>query len=123
MSTVLVTGGAGFIGSHLVERLLDGGAAVRILDNLSTGSLRNLQGVVDRLRAPGDSPGGDRRSGQLEVIIGDVRDRELVRTATRNVDAKDAFGNASIVGLKAGAVIARLGKEVAASEDSSSRSD
>ena len=87
MSTVLVTGGAGFIGSHLVERLLDGGAAVRILDNLSTGSLRNLQGVVDRLRAPGDSPGGDRRSGQLEVIIGDVRDRELVRTATRNVDA------------------------------------
>jgi len=87
MSTVLVTGGAGFIGSHLVERLLEGGAAVRILDNLSTGSLGNLQGVVDRLRAPGDSPGGDRRSGQLEVIIGDVRDRELVRTATRNVDA------------------------------------
>src|SRR5713101_3054759 len=87
MRTVLVTGGAGFIGSHLVERLLEGGAAVRILDNLSTGSLRNLQGVVDRLRAPGDSPGGDRRSGQLEVIIGDVRDRELVRTATRNVDA------------------------------------
>src|SRR5713226_1836204 len=87
MSTVLVTGGAGFIGSHLVERLLEGGAAVRILDNLSTGSLRNLQGVVDRLRAQGDSPGSGQPSGQLEVVIGDVRDRELVRTATRNVDA------------------------------------
>jgi nucleoside-diphosphate-sugar epimerase len=87
MSTVLVTGGAGFIGSHLVERLLEGGAAVRILDNLSTGSLRNLQGVVDRLRVQGDSPGGGQPSGQLEVVIGDVRDRELVRTATRNVEA------------------------------------
>jgi len=86
MSTVLVTGGAGFIGSHLVERLLEGGAAVRILDNLSTGSLRNLQGVVDRLCARGDDPGG-RRNSPLEVMIGDVRDRELVRTATRNVDA------------------------------------
>src|SRR5437667_10715422 len=87
MSTVLVTGGAGFIGSHLVERLLEGGAAVRILDNLSTGSLRNLQGVVDRLRSQGDSREGVKRGGQLEVVIGDVRDRELVRTATRHVDA------------------------------------
>jgi UDP-glucose 4-epimerase len=86
MSTVLVTGGAGFIGSHLVERLLEGGAAVRILDNLSTGSLGNLQGVVDRLCAQGDDPGG-RRNSPLEVMIGDVRDSELVRTATRNVDA------------------------------------
>jgi len=43
MRTVLVTGGAGFIGSHLVDQLLDGGAAVRVFDNLSTGSLGNLQ--------------------------------------------------------------------------------
>jgi UDP-glucose 4-epimerase len=86
MSTVLVTGGAGFLGSHLVERLLESGAAVRILDNLSTGTLGNLQGVVDRLRAQGESARGV-RVGQLEVVIGDVRDRELVRTATRHVDA------------------------------------
>ena len=85
MSTVLVTGGAGFMGSHLVERLLERGAAVRILDNLSTGSLGNLQSVVDRLRAHPDSP-GPRNGGQLEVVIGDVRDRDLVRTATRHVD-------------------------------------
>lgn len=38
----IVTGGAGFIGSHLVERLLSGGHHVVVLDNLSTGRLRNL---------------------------------------------------------------------------------
>jgi nucleoside-diphosphate-sugar epimerase len=42
---VLVTGGAGFIGSHLVERLLADGKAVAIVDDLSTGSLKNLQAV------------------------------------------------------------------------------
>jgi len=43
--TVLVTGGAGFIGSHLVERLLADGKAVVVVDDLSTGSLKNLQEV------------------------------------------------------------------------------
>lgn len=41
---VLVTGGAGFIGSHLVDHLLSTGHSVRVLDNLSTGRLENLQG-------------------------------------------------------------------------------
>ena len=44
---VLVTGGAGFIGSHLVPRLLELGYAVTVLDNLSTGKLQNLQGVLE----------------------------------------------------------------------------
>jgi nucleoside-diphosphate-sugar epimerase len=82
MRTVLVTGGAGFIGSHLVDQLLDGGAAVRVLDNLSTGSLVNLHAAAEgHLRNGGSSPGG----GRLEVIIGDIRDRELLRKALRNV--------------------------------------
>ena len=74
MRTVLVTGGAGFIGSHLVDQLLEGGAAVRVLDNLSTGSLANLQAAAER-----HSPAADRilNGSRLEVIIGDIRDREL----------------------------------------------
>jgi len=43
--SVLVTGGAGFIGSHLVERLLEAGKNVFVVDDLSTGSLDNLAGV------------------------------------------------------------------------------
>jgi nucleoside-diphosphate-sugar epimerase len=81
MRTVLVTGGAGFIGSHLVDRLLEDGAAVRVLDNLSTGSLVNLQAAAERHSRAGGALNGSR----LEVVIGDVRDRELLRKALREV--------------------------------------
>jgi nucleoside-diphosphate-sugar epimerase len=84
MRTVLVTGGAGFIGSHLVDQLLEDGASVRVLDNLSTGSLQNLQAAAQRhARVAGGS--GASNGSRLEVIIGDIRDRELLRTAVRNV--------------------------------------
>lgn len=82
MRTVLVTGGAGFLGSHLVDQLLEGGAAVRVIDNLSTGSLANLQAAAERHSRPGGALNGSR----LEVIIGDIRDRGLLRTALGNVN-------------------------------------
>jgi UDP-N-acetylglucosamine/UDP-N-acetyl-alpha-D-glucosaminouronate 4-epimerase len=66
----LVTGGAGFIGSHLVERLLADGVRVRVLDNFSTGARTNL-GFAPRFRR------------QLEVIRGDVRNLPVVLRAAR----------------------------------------
>jgi UDP-glucose 4-epimerase len=69
-SRVLVTGGAGFIGSHLVERLLAEGHPVRVLDNFSTGHRGNL-------------PFAARYGTALEVVEGDVRDlADVARAAT-----------------------------------------
>ncbi len=47
---VLITGGAGFIGSHLTEKLLQRGDEVMIVDNLSTGSLDNIRQFMDNPR-------------------------------------------------------------------------
>jgi UDP-glucose 4-epimerase len=47
-SRVLITGGAGFVGSHLAEELLVGGAAVHVLDDLSTGAIDNIRHLKDR---------------------------------------------------------------------------
>ena len=66
---VLVTGGAGFIGSHLVDALLEGGARVRVLDNFSTGRRENLGGA----------------GGAIELIEGDLRDPEACRRACQGV--------------------------------------
>ena len=94
MRIVLVTGGAGFIGSHLVEQLLEGGSAVRVLDNLSTGSLVNLHAAAAR-----HSRAGASNRSRLEIMVGDVRDRELIRKAVRGV--KYVF---HLAGLPASAV-------------------
>lgn len=63
----LVTGGAGFIGSHLVESLLRSGHSVRVLDDFSTGRRENLAVVMDH-------PG-------FELMEGDIRDPQTVRHA------------------------------------------
>lgn len=66
---VLVTGGAGFIGSHLADALVKRGEKVRVLDNLSEGCLSNLKAI----------------SGRIEFIRGDVRHADAVRKALRGV--------------------------------------
>jgi UDP-glucose 4-epimerase len=70
VTTVLITGGAGFIGSHLARRLLRAGWRVRIFDNFSTGKRTNLA----ELR------------GEAEVIEGDLRDAAAVRRAMGGVE-------------------------------------
>ena len=68
---ILVTGGAGFIGSHLVEALLGKGYKVRVLDNLSTGKVGNL-------------PVGN---ANLNLVVGDVADSVVVEQAMRDCTA------------------------------------
>ena len=69
MAFYLVTGGAGFIGSHLVEALTRQGERVRVADNLSTGKRDNLAQV-----------------GEVELMVGDLADIEFARRAAAGVD-------------------------------------
>ena len=70
MRTFLVTGGAGFIGSHIAEALVRRGDKVRVLDNLSTGYLSNLDAIRDR----------------IEFVEGDLVDAPLVAKVVEGVD-------------------------------------
>jgi UDP-glucose 4-epimerase len=82
----LVTGGAGFIGSHIVSALLEQGACVRVLDNFSTGRRENIDGLIRQF--------GDER---LEVLEGDVRDASRVGEAVRGVEV--IFHSAAFVSV------------------------
>ncbi|WP_297510757.1 NAD-dependent epimerase/dehydratase family protein [Thermococcus sp.] len=69
---ILVTGGAGFIGSHLVDALMETGGEVRVLDDLSAGSLNNIRRWLEDER--------------FEFVRGDMRDFETVKRAVEGVD-------------------------------------
>ncbi len=69
MARVLVTGGAGFIGSNIAEALLEKGYEVRVLDNESTGNRKNLSGLAG-----------------LEFLRGDIKDMETVSKAMEGID-------------------------------------
>jgi CDP-paratose 2-epimerase len=72
--TVLVTGGAGFVGANVVHRLLSTGEEVRVLDNLSRpGVERNVRWLEDN------------HGGRFDLRVADIRDREAVRDATSGV--------------------------------------
>jgi UDP-glucose 4-epimerase len=67
---ILVTGGASFIGSHLVEHLVQLGADVRVADDFSSGRQENLRSV----------------SGPVEILAGDLREREFADRACQDID-------------------------------------
>ncbi len=77
----LVTGGAGFIGSHIVERLVGNGHVARVLDNFSSGKRENLASFAS----------------SIEVIPGDIRDAERVQLAATGCDV--VFHEAAIVSV------------------------
>ena len=81
MERSLVSGGAGFIGSHLVEALVRRGNTVRVLDNFSTGRAENLAAVAS----------------DIELIEGDIRDPDTVRAAVEGVDR--VFHQAALVSV------------------------
>jgi UDP-glucose 4-epimerase len=80
----LITGGAGFIGSHLAERLLKDGHKISVIDNLSTGSLKNIEGFKNH-------------SG-FDFVEGDIRNTELMEGLTEQCDV--VFHLAAAVGVK-----------------------
>jgi dTDP-glucose 4,6-dehydratase len=72
-SRILVTGGAGFIGSHLVDRLIDAEADVTVLDNLDTGRMENIA--------------QHKQNRNFHFIKGDIRDFDVVKRLVKDVDA------------------------------------
>jgi len=71
----LVTGGAGFIGSHIISALLEQGASVRVLDNFSTGKRENIEELTRQFDG-----------NRLEIMEGDIRDTSRVGEAVHGVD-------------------------------------
>jgi len=80
-SRVLVTGGAGFIGSNIVDRLISEGFEVTVLDNLYTGGLKNIH--------------HHQKKREFHFLKGDIRDLDLIKEAVKDVDV--VFHEAALV--------------------------
>ena len=81
---ILITGGAGFIGSHLAERLLKAGRQVTVVDNLSTGSLTNIEAFL--------------KEAEFDFVEGDIRNAELMEKLIERCD--EIVHLAAAVGVK-----------------------
>ena len=81
---ILITGGAGFIGSHLAERLVEEGNQVVVVDNLSTGRLENIESI--------------KTNGNFHYTIGSILNRELMEKLMEGVD--QVYHLAAAVGVK-----------------------
>jgi UDP-glucose 4-epimerase len=81
---ILITGGAGFIGSHLAERLLKGGHQVKVIDNLSTGKLENLETFKDHPK--------------FSYVVGSILNRELLEQLI--AESEQVYHLAAAVGVK-----------------------
>ena len=90
--SVLITGGAGFIGSHLAEKLLTMGDRVFVLDNLSTGRIENIKHLISR-NVSRSTPGSD-----FTFKKGDVLNKALVKRCASGVD--EIYHLAAAVGVK-----------------------
>lgn len=128
MPKYLITGGAGFIGSHLADALLASGAEVRILDNLSTGKLENLDARCDVLRGDAADPAivaqafaGIAGCFHLAAIASVQRGNEAWlethranQTATVAIlDAARAAGGVPVVYASSAAIYGNTGRDVA----------
>ncbi len=81
---ILITGGAGFIGSHLAERLLKNGSQVSAIDNLSTGSLKNIESIANH--------------PNFHFVEGDIRDCNFMEQLTAGCDC--IYHLAAAVGVR-----------------------
>lgn len=70
MKKFLITGGAGFVGSHLAEELIKNGNSVTILDDLNTGKMSNLEKIKDKIK----------------VVQGDIRDKNILKEIMKDKD-------------------------------------
>ena len=70
MKNFLITGGAGFVGSHLAEKLIDRGDSITIVDDLNTGKTDNLEKIEEK----------------INFVKGDIRNLELLKEISKNKD-------------------------------------
>ncbi|MEM3641846.1 MAG: SDR family oxidoreductase [Candidatus Bathyarchaeia archaeon] len=81
----LVTGGAGFIGSHITDELIEMGCEVFVVDNMFTGKLENIKHLAD--------------NRLFHFIKGDVRDLDFAKKAVKNAEADVVFHQAALVSV------------------------